>query len=119
MSDYIWQIVVLVLTSACGWFFGKLQTRREQKQSDLEIIEGAVSPLLASIKELTEHNNRLVEQYLDEQQRRMAVQEENKNLKAECAELAAQVSRLTAKVDKLEKTMKRLAKNEKDPLADD
>ncbi|WP_304581975.1 hypothetical protein [uncultured Alistipes sp.] len=119
MSDYIWQIVVLVLTSACGWFFGKLQTRREQKQSDLEIIEGAVSPLLASIKELTEHNNRLVEQYLDEQQRRLAVQEENKNLKAECAELAAQVSRLTAKVDKLEKTMKRLAKNEKDPLADD
>ena len=119
MSDYIWQIVVLVLTSACGWFFGKLQTRREQKQSDLEIIEGAVSPLLASIKELTEHNNRLVEQYLDEQQRRLAVQEENKNHKAECAELAAQVSRLTAKVDKLEKTMKRLAKNEKDPLADD
>ena len=119
MSEYNWQIVVLVLTSACGWFFGKLQTRREQKQSDLEIIEGAVSPLLASIKELTEHNNRLVEQYLDEQQRRLAVQEENKNLKAECAELAAQVSRLTAKVDKLEKTMKRLAKNEKDPLADD
>ena len=119
MGDYVWQIVVLLLTSSCGWFFGKLQTRREQKQSDLEIIEGAVSPLLASIRELTEHNNRLVEQYLDEQQQRLVVQEENKSLKAERAELAQQVSRLTAKVGKLERTIKRLAKNKKDPLTDD
>lgn len=119
MSDYIWQIIVLISTSACGWFFGKLQTRREQKQSDLQIIEEAVSPLLTSIKELTEHNNRLVEQYLDEQKQRLAVQEENKNLKAERAELAEQVSRLTAKVDKLERTIKRLAKNEKDNISCD
>ncbi len=119
MSDYIWQIIVLVLTSACGWFFGKLQTKREQKQSDLRIIEAAVSPLLTSIKDLTEHNNRLVEQYLEEQKQRLAVQEENKNLKAECAELAEQVSKLTAKVEKLERTIKRLAKNEKDTLPDD
>ncbi len=118
MGDYIWQIVVPVLTSACGWFFGKLQTKREQKQSDLQIIEEAISPLLTSIKELTEHNNRLVEQYLDEQKQRLAMQEENKSLKADRAELAEQVSRLTAKVDKLEKTIKRLAKNEKDNIAD-
>ncbi len=119
MGDYIWQIIVLVLTSACGWFFGKLQTRREQKQSDLQIIEEAISPLLTSIKDLTEHNNRLVEQYLEEQKQRLAGQEENKNLKAERAELAEQVSKLTAKVDKLERTIKRLAKNEKDAPADD
>lgn len=119
MSDYIRQIIVLVLTSACGWFFGKLQTKREQKQSDLQIIEGAVSPLLTSIKDLTEHNNRLVEQYLEEQKQRLAVQEENKSLKAERAELAEQVSKLTAKVDKLERTIKRLAKNEKDAFSDD
>ena len=118
MDNYVWEIIVLVLTSACGWFFGKLQTRREQKQSDLQIIEEAISPLLTSIKELTEHNNRLVQQYLDEQRQRLAIQEENKNLKADRAELAEQVSKLTAKVDKLEKTIKRLAKNEKDNIPD-
>ena len=119
MSDYVWQIFVLVLTSACGWFFGKLQTKREQKQSDLQIIEEAISPLLTSIRDLTEHNNRLVEQYLEEQKQRLAVQEENKNLKAERAELAEQVSKLTAKVEKLERTIKQLAKYEKDTLSHD
>lgn len=119
MSDYVWQIIVPVLTSACGWFFGKLQTRREQKQSDLQIIEQAVTPLLTSIRDLTEHNNRLVEQYLDEQRQRLAAQEENKALKAECAELAEQVSRLTAKVDRLERTIGRLTKHEKDTFVDD
>ena len=119
MAEYVWQIVVLVLTSACGWFFGKLQTRREQKQSDLQIIEEAISPLLASIRELTEHNNRLVEQYLDEQQQRLAAQEENKSLKAECSGLAEQVSKLTAKVDKLERTISRLTKHETHSLDND
>lgn len=118
MSEYVWQIIVLISTSSCGWFFGKLQTKREQKQSDLQIIEEAVSPLLTSINDLTEHNNRLVEQYLEEQKQRLAIQEENKNLKAERAELAEQVSRLTVKVEKLERTIKRLAKNEKDSVSD-
>lgn len=119
MGDYIWQIIVLVLTSACGWFFGKLQTKREQKQSDLQIIEEAISPLLTSIKDLTEHNNCMVEQYLEERKQRLVMQEENEALKAERAELAEQVSKLTAKVDKLERTIKRLAKNGQDPLSDD
>ncbi len=113
MSEYVWQIIVLISTSSCGWFFGKLQTKREQKQSDLQIIEEAVSPLLTSIKDLTEHNNRLVEQYLEEQKQRPGHTGGEQNLKAERAELAEQVSRLTVKVEKLERTIKRLARKMK------
>lgn len=112
MIETVWQIVILLATNACTWFFGKLQTRREQKQTDLQIINQAVTPLLDSIKNLTEYNNRLVEQYMEEQRQRMEAQEENKSLKAERTQLAEQVSKLTAKVDKLERTIKKLTKDE-------
>ncbi len=114
--EHIWQIIILSATSFSGWLFGKLQTRREQKKSDLQIIEGAISPLLTSIKELTEHNNTLVQQYLEEQSLRLQMQEASKMLRAERDDLASQVSRLVAKVDKLEKTIQKLTKNEKELL---
>lgn len=118
MLDPIWQIVILVVTSSLSWFFGKLQTKRETKQTDLEIINNAISPLLKSIGELTRYNETLVLQYLEEQRQRLEVQEENKTLKAEKANLAEQVSKLTFKVDRLERTINKLTKNEKDHPAD-
>lgn len=114
MEDTIWQIIQGIATAAVGWSFAKLQTRRERKKSDLQIINDAISPLLTSVQSLTEYNNKLVLLYLDEQRERLVAQEKNKALEEERDTLSKKVSQLTDKIDKLEKTIKKLAKNEKD-----
>ncbi|MCD8081403.1 MAG: hypothetical protein LUF04_13685 [Bacteroides sp.] len=116
-NNPIWQIIILVTTSFCSWIFGKLQTRREKAKSDLEIIREAIAPQLESIKVLTEHNNRMVQMYLEEQKERIQTEGENKMLKAEKDDLAEKVSKLTQKVDKLEKIIQKLTHEKKPPSA--
>ena len=115
MEYVIWQIILSLATAAIGWLFGKLQTKREQKKTDLQIINDSLTPLLTSIQSLTEYNNKLVLQYLDEQKGRLAAEEQVKALIAERDNLSKEVSRLTVKVDKLEKAIKKITKNDKEP----
>ncbi|MCD8081876.1 MAG: hypothetical protein LUF04_16215 [Bacteroides sp.] len=107
-----WQLVILVITNACTWLFGKWQTRRERKQTDLQIIEQAIAPQLESIGKLTEQNGQLVEMFLNEQRLRLAAEGENTALKAEREELKAQISGLSRKINNLEKKIDKLASNE-------
>lgn len=115
MEYVIWQIILSLATAAIGWLFGKLQTKREQKKTDLQIINDSLTPLLTSIQSLTEYNNKLVLQYLDEQKGRLAAEEQVKALIAERDNLSKEVSRLTVKVDKQEKAIKKITKNDKEP----
>jgi hypothetical protein len=104
-----WQLLILVVTNLCTWLFGKWQTKREQKQTDLQIIEQAIAPQLESIGKLTEQNGQLVEMFLNEQKLRLAAEGENAELKAEREELKAQIATLSRKIANLEKKIDKLA----------
>lgn len=112
--DIIYQIIIALSTAAIGWFFGKLQTKREQKQTDLQIIESAITPLLNSIRGLTEHSNELVTKLLAEQEKNLALIEQNSALLAEKTDLINKIESLEKKVATLTSMVKKLAKNEKD-----
>lgn len=108
--EIVWQLVILLATTSSGWFFGKLHTRREKRKDDLQVIQSTISPLVDSIKQLTDHNNALIKEYINEQNLRIETQEANKVLQAERDDLASQVAKLTAK---LEKTIQKMTQNEK------
>jgi len=107
-----WQLLVLVATNLCTWLFGKWQTKREQKQTDLQIIEQAIAPQLESIGKLTEQNGQLVEMFLNEQRLRLAAEGENSSLKAEREELKSQISALSKQIANLEKKIDKRYKAE-------
>lgn len=111
--DIVYKIVIPLVTAAIAWFFSKLQTTREQKQTDLKLIGDAVTPLLNSIKNLTDHNNALIKDLLEEQKTKVQLMDDVSTLKSER-------NTLSEKVDSLEKTIKCLTRkidklaNEKD-----
>lgn len=116
--DLIYQILLAFATTAIGWFFGKLQTKREQKQTDIQIIESAITPLINSIKGLTEHNNELVTKLLVEQEKNLKLIEEKSVLLEEKTNLVNKIESLERKVANLTAMVKKLAKNEKDSNSD-
>ena len=97
----------------CGWFFGKLQNKTRTETERLANHRGGGIAASHLIKDLTEHNNRLVEQYLEEQSNAWPYRRRTKPESGACRNLAEQVSRLTVKVEKLERTIKRLAQKMK------
>ncbi len=107
--DIVYQILLFLATTAIGWFFGKLQTKREQKQTDIQIIEGAISPMLNSIKELTEHSSELVVKLLTEQEKNLQLIETNSALLADKANLVNKIESLEKKVATLTAMVKKLA----------
>lgn len=114
--DIVYQILLFLATTAIGWFFGKLQTKREQKQTDIQIIEGAISPMLNSIKELTEHSSELVAKLLTEQEKNLKLIETNLALLTEKTNLVNKIESLEKKVATLTAMVKKLA-NEKDSIS--
>lgn len=114
--DIVYQILLFLATTAIGWFFGKLQTKREQKQTDIQIIEGAISPMLNSIKELTEHSSELVAKLLTEQEKNLKLIETNLALLTEKTNLVNKIESLEKKVATLTDMVKKLA-NEKDSIS--
>lgn len=114
--DIVYQILLFLATTAIGWFFGKLQTKREQKQTDIQIIEGAISPMLNSIKELTEHSSELVAKLLTEQEKNLKLIETNLVLLTEKTNLVNKIESLEKKVATLTAMVKKLA-NEKDSIS--
>lgn len=106
--------MMMVVTTVLGWMSAKLMTKRERKQSDLTLINNAISPLLNSIRELTEHNSSITEKLLDEQTKNLALLEEKAALMAERMDLVNKIDKLDKKVASLERLIKKLT-NEKEP----
>lgn len=114
----VWWITYLIIPTASalvGFITKSLMTRRERTKSDLEIINQAITPLLSSIRELTEQNNSLVARLTDEQTKVLQYMQKNKELLEERSELIAKIDKLTKQVELLKKMIRDLpGKEQKD-----
>lgn len=101
--DYGWilQLVLPVISAALGWLFSKLQTRREQKQTDLQIINTALKPLLESITDLTDRLKQSTTELLEERERTLKLSNERTELLDKVNSLEKEVKRLVKLVNKL------------------
>ena len=109
--DYLKQIGLMVAAAVVGWFGSNVKSRRDKKQTDLQIINEAITPLLQSIKDLTDHNHGLTEKLLAEQTKNLAMLEERRSLLDERDNLADQVEKLNKRVALLERAIRKLAKD--------
>lgn len=89
-----------------GYIGRLLTTKRERRKSDMEIIDAAISPLVGSIKELTEQNRDLVCRLTDEQQKALEYIRRNRSLLEERDGLIARIDRLTKQVELLKKMLR-------------
>lgn len=105
MNEVVTTTAISATTGILGWFFSKMQTRRERRKEELALfnaaITEAISPLLESINKLTEQNRDVVGKLLCEQDKNLALIEEKRKLLSERMTL-------TEKVEKLEKQIKTL-----------
>lgn len=115
MMETVWQVLLCLCTAAIGWLFSKLKTKRENKQTDLQIINEAIKPLLSSISELTEHVNRVTNDLIDEKKRNLELMNERTTLRNEIGGLTEKIALLEKKVGSLTKLIQRQQKenNEK------
>ena len=119
--DIVYQITILFATAGITWLFGKLKTKREKTQSDLQTVESTISPLLVSIKELNEHNKMLMSELLAE---RKEIREKDDTISllkseradfiAERAEFLKKINCLERKIEKLTKAFEKSTKNDTD-----
>ncbi|MDR2890758.1 MAG: hypothetical protein LBV18_04040 [Alistipes sp.] len=106
MGEYS-QYILPVLTAVLGWLGANIKTRRANKQTDLQIINEAIAPLLKSIRDLTDHNRTLTGELVEEQKKSLALVEEKRAWLAERGELVGQVEKLTKRVASMEKTIRK------------
>ena len=85
-------------TGFFGWLFGKWQTPRERKKSDLQLINEVLSPLLDSVRQLTEQNNEMVGKLRAEQEEKLLLIEEKSEWIKERAELKSVISKNSHKI---------------------
>lgn len=118
-----WEIVERfifpLVTGLLGWFGSKFMTTREKKKTDLEIINGAIEPLLKSIAELTTTVERANSKLISEQEQKLALLQEKAEWMAERETLTSKIESLEKKVARLTKMVQNLSKeNEKEHLPD-
>ena len=116
MGEYS-QYFIPVLTAVLGWLGAKIKTRRENKQTDLQIINGAIQPLLKSISELTDHSRTLTGELVEEQKKSLALVEEKRAWLAERGDLLDEIDKLKKQVATLAKEVKMLREGKKHPAA--
>lgn len=112
MKDVIAATAIAGGTGFFGWFFGKLQTNRERKKTDLQLINEAIAPLLTSISQLTKQNNEMVCQLLTEQDKNLKLIEEKSQWMKERSELIEKIERLEKQVSTLSKKVGELIRKE-------
>lgn len=103
-----------VVTAILGWLGSNVRNRRDKKQTDLKIINDAITPLLKSIKELTDHSQHMTGQLLQEQAEKLALLEEKNAWLAERIDLESKIDKLIKRIASLEKEVRKQAMG-KDP----
>lgn len=106
MGEYT-QYILPVVTGVVGWLGSNVKSRRANKQTDLQIINEAIQPLLMSIKELTDHNRTLTGDLVEEQKKTLALMEEKRAWLAERGDLVGQIEKLTKRVASLERAIRK------------
>lgn len=109
--DTLIQILLCFATAAIGWMFSKLKTQREKKESDLDLVNKSVTPLVESITKLTEQNNELVGKLTAEQDVSLRLIKEKGELLEKIEQLEREISDLRKQINKLIRKT-----NEKDNL---
>jgi hypothetical protein len=96
-------LIILANTAAIVlvWFLGKIKTRREKRNSDLELIDRSILPLLDSIDKLTAQNNEVVAKLLAEQNKNLLLVQEKSELLVKIDKLEKQINVLNKKVNEL------------------
>ena len=95
------------------WLFSKLQTRRERKKNDLQIIHESTVNLVESIRILTEQNGNLVKEHLEEQKKYLELLREKSEWTKERSELLAKIEGLEKRVETLSKKIDNINKMQK------
>lgn len=113
MKEAITTTSIAAGTGFFAWLFGKMQTRREKKKSDLQLISEAVSPLVQSIKDLTEQNNEIISKLMKEQDKVLQLMSEKSALINERGELLEKIEKLEKQVHCLTKKINELVKSDK------
>ncbi len=110
--EIVYQVALPIITAATAWFFSKLKTTRECKQSDLQLINEAISPLLKSIAELTQHVKNITAELVDEKKNNLQLLEEKSALLTEIEGLNSKVASLEKQIQSLTNLVKKQRKNE-------
>lgn len=113
MNDIATTTAISAGTGFFGWLFGKLQTPREKKKTDLQLINEAISPLLASIKDLTSQISEMTSRLIEEQDKNLTLTQEKSEWKKERIELVAKIDKLEKTVNCLNRKINELIKSEK------
>ena len=118
MREVITTIIIAVVTGFLGWFFSNLKTKRERKKSDLQFVSEAVSPLVQSIRELTEQNNELIGKLMIEQDKVIRLASEKAELIKEKGELIEKIEHLEKKIETLSRKIDNINKKRKEHETD-
>lgn len=116
MSNLAEWFLLPLAGGVAGFLTRALTTRRERKKSDLEIINSAITPLLTSIRELTEQNKALIDKLTLEQQASLDYMSRNKALLEERETLVTKIDKLTRQVEALKKLIREKLRSESDDL---
>jgi len=101
------------VTGFLGWLFSKLQTRRERKKSDLQMIHESTANLVESIKILTQRNGELINELMEEQKKHLTLLKEKLEWQTEREEFIAEIEGLKKEVKALTKKINELINNKK------
>jgi len=114
LIDVLKYIATSAIGGGFGWFYSKWHTKREKKETDLELIGKAIDPLLRSFNELTTHIGQITDKLVAEQTKNLKLLQENAKLLEEKGDLMSKVESLEKKVQTLTNMVKKLA-HEKNP----
>lgn len=110
---YLQTFLLPVLTGVVGWAISKWKTSREKRADDVRLVNESISPLLASITELTDTVRTMTERLMDEQRKNLALLQEKADWLAERSDLMAKIEELEKKVQRLTNLVQKLNKNAK------
>ncbi|NJN27155.1 MAG: hypothetical protein HC819_14845 [Cyclobacteriaceae bacterium] len=111
MSEAIWGILGAGVSGFFAWLYSKLKTKRERKQSDLELINEAIQPLLNSIQKVTSSNDELMQRYISAQNEKIKLLDEKSDLLKDRGTLMDKVEGLEKEIVKLNAKINSLIKN--------
>ena len=113
MIDAVKQIFIVGGTALVTWVVSKLMTPREKRNSDLDVINKTIQPLLESISELTTHVRAVTEELVSEKAKNLELINERSALLQEVEAMANKITSLEKKVTSLTSVMRKLQKDEK------
>lgn len=99
--------VLPILTAVLGWLGKSVKSRRENKKSDLELINNAISPLLRSISELTDHVGKVTAELVEEKAKNLELTTQRDAQRGEIEALTSKVTSLERKITALTNLIKK------------